>query len=132
MMRSGENRLPPSHQARSGLKRFQAKWQPVRVKKTRQMKNLEPRFDSIVKEPRRSRHRHYERKRSNPLDNKEARVDCFGRFAPRNDVKLHLRNLAARYARVLRIVPSGKKRAQGMPGAQRARSLACKIKKHTS
>jgi hypothetical protein len=30
--------------------RFQAKWQPVRVKKTRQDKNLEPRFDSIETE----------------------------------------------------------------------------------
>jgi hypothetical protein len=29
------------------LERFQAKWRPVRVKKTRQIKNLEPRFDSI-------------------------------------------------------------------------------------
>jgi len=29
------------------LERFQAKWKPVRVKKTRQIKNLEPRFDSI-------------------------------------------------------------------------------------
>jgi hypothetical protein len=27
------------------LERFQAKWRPVRVKKTRQIKNLEPRFD---------------------------------------------------------------------------------------
>jgi MarR family transcriptional regulator, temperature-dependent positive regulator of motility len=32
------------------LKRFQAKWAPVRVKKTRQIKNLEPRFDSIETE----------------------------------------------------------------------------------
>jgi hypothetical protein len=32
------------------LKRFQAKWKPVRVKKTRQIKNLEPRFDSIEAE----------------------------------------------------------------------------------
>jgi hypothetical protein len=32
------------------LKRFQAKWIPVRVKKTRQIKNLEPRFDSIETE----------------------------------------------------------------------------------
>jgi hypothetical protein len=31
-------------------KRFQAKWRPVRVKKTRQIKNLEPRFDSIETE----------------------------------------------------------------------------------
>jgi hypothetical protein len=27
------------------LERFQAKWTPVRVKKTRQITNLEPRFD---------------------------------------------------------------------------------------
>jgi hypothetical protein len=33
-----------------GLERFQAKWRPVRVKKTRQIKNLEPRFDSIETE----------------------------------------------------------------------------------
>jgi hypothetical protein len=32
------------------LERFQAKWGPVRVKKTRQIKNLEPRFDSIETE----------------------------------------------------------------------------------
>jgi hypothetical protein len=29
------------------LERFPAKWIPVRVKKTRQTNNLEPRFDSI-------------------------------------------------------------------------------------
>ena len=34
----------------AGLERFQAKWRPVRVKKTRQIKNLEPRFDSIETE----------------------------------------------------------------------------------
>src|SRR6202011_4955961 len=32
------------------LERFQAKWRPVRVKKTRQIKNLEPRFDPIETE----------------------------------------------------------------------------------
>ena len=32
------------------LERFQAKWTPVRVKKMRQIKNLEPRFDSIETE----------------------------------------------------------------------------------
>jgi hypothetical protein len=32
------------------IERFQAKWKPVRVKKTRQIKNLEPRFDSIEAE----------------------------------------------------------------------------------
>ncbi len=30
-----------------GLKRFPAKWSPVRVKKTRQTRNLDPRSDSI-------------------------------------------------------------------------------------
>jgi hypothetical protein len=30
------------------------------------------------------------------------------------------------------VPPSENQRAQGMPGAQRARSLACKSKKHTS
>jgi hypothetical protein len=34
----------------SFLERFQAKRTPVRVKKTRQIKNLEPRFDSIESE----------------------------------------------------------------------------------
>jgi hypothetical protein len=29
------------------LERFQTKWMPVRVKKTRQIKNLERRFDSV-------------------------------------------------------------------------------------
>jgi hypothetical protein len=33
-----------------GIERFQAKWKPVRVKKTRQIRNLEPRFDSIETE----------------------------------------------------------------------------------
>jgi hypothetical protein len=32
------------------LERFQAKWTPVRVKKTRQIKNLESRFHSIETE----------------------------------------------------------------------------------
>jgi hypothetical protein len=32
---------------RLGLERFPAKWKPVRVKKTRQIKNLEPRSDFI-------------------------------------------------------------------------------------
>jgi general secretion pathway protein J len=35
---------------RRALKRFQAKWKPVRVEKTRQNKNPEPRFDSIEAE----------------------------------------------------------------------------------
>ena len=34
----------------ASLERFQAKWRPVRIKKTRQIKNLEPRFDFIETE----------------------------------------------------------------------------------
>src|SRR5260370_30011156 len=34
----------------TATERFQAKWKPVRVEKTRQIKNLEPRFDSIETE----------------------------------------------------------------------------------
>ena len=34
----------------AALERFQAKWKPVRVKKMRQIKSLEPRFDSIETE----------------------------------------------------------------------------------
>jgi len=41
-------RLPASAGGRP--ERFQAKWSPVRVEKTRQIKNLEPRFDSIETE----------------------------------------------------------------------------------
>ena len=36
--------------ARDALERFRAKWIPVRVRKTRQNKNLEPRFNSIETE----------------------------------------------------------------------------------
>jgi hypothetical protein len=35
------------HTQLGALERFQAKWRPVRAKKTRQIENLEPRFDSI-------------------------------------------------------------------------------------
>ena len=44
------SRFHPMLSARGILERFQAKWKPVRVKKTRQIKNLEPRFDSIETE----------------------------------------------------------------------------------
>jgi hypothetical protein len=45
----------------------------------------------------------------------------------------HLHLLAAPSARVLVGVPAlGIERAQGMPGARRARSLVCEMKKHTS
>jgi hypothetical protein len=40
----------PALNTRPSLERFQAKWKPVRVKKTRQIKNPEPRFDSIEAE----------------------------------------------------------------------------------
>jgi hypothetical protein len=42
--------VPLPQRSISALERFQAKWKPVRVKKTRQIKNLEPRFDSIETE----------------------------------------------------------------------------------
>jgi hypothetical protein len=45
--------------------------------------------------------------------------------------KTHLRIPAARCARVVPI-SSAQQRAWGMPGAQCTRSLACKMKKHTS
>jgi hypothetical protein len=51
-------------------------------------------------------------------------------LAPRNDVEPQLRDLAARCARVFAInLSPSHQRAQGMPGARRARSLACKNKK---
>jgi hypothetical protein len=46
---AGAQQIPPCCRA-DDLERFQAKWRPVRVKKTRQIKNLEPRFDSIETE----------------------------------------------------------------------------------
>jgi hypothetical protein len=42
--------LPPQPHKRHRLERFQAKWRRVRVKKTRQIKNPERRFDSIETE----------------------------------------------------------------------------------
>jgi hypothetical protein len=54
------------------------------------------------------------------------------RCDPRNDVRLQTSIPAARYARVVLEPLAPKQRAQGMPGARRARSLACKVKKHTS
>jgi len=45
--RARETRPPPPQSVSAKYWRFQAKWRPVRVKKTRQIKNLEPRFDSI-------------------------------------------------------------------------------------
>jgi hypothetical protein len=44
---AGDRLLPFEFDAFEALERFQAKWTPVRVKKTRQNKRLEPRFDSI-------------------------------------------------------------------------------------
>ena len=37
------------------LERFQAKWSAVRVKKTRQIKNLEPRFDQSKRDSRQTK-----------------------------------------------------------------------------
>jgi hypothetical protein len=47
--------------------------------------------------------------------------------------QIHLLDLAACFARVdFYSCPPENQRAQGMPGVQCARSLACEIKKHTS
>src|SRR5258705_10290230 len=48
--RSARGRASFGHGLAAPLERFRAKWKPVRVKKTRQIKNLEPRFDSIETE----------------------------------------------------------------------------------
>jgi hypothetical protein len=44
--RAKHSRIPSSDEGLT-LEHFQAKWTPVRVKKIRENKNLEPRFDSI-------------------------------------------------------------------------------------
>src|SRR5664279_773471 len=48
--RFGNSRHEPGLMTAGRPERFQAKWKPVRAKKTRQMKNPEPRFDSIETE----------------------------------------------------------------------------------
>jgi hypothetical protein len=58
LSKSNAKRSPTRHAGRQQfniddvfeLERFRAKWIPVRVKKTRQNKNLEPVFDSIKTE----------------------------------------------------------------------------------
>jgi hypothetical protein len=70
-------------------------------------------------------------------------MDCFVAFAsafarratadmPRNDVDTVSHSRGAISPEVCQEILPSKQRAQGMPGARRARSLACKIKKHTS
>src|SRR3984893_8005410 len=52
-IRAASKQMPfgrPCPSRTKNLERFQAKWTPVRVKKTRQIKNLELRFDSIEAE----------------------------------------------------------------------------------
>ena len=78
--------------------------------------------------------RHCERQRSNPSTPRR-KLDCFVAFAPRNDVKTSVGDLAARCARaMLESCPSMNKRAQGKPGARCTRGLACKMDRraHTS
>src|ERR1700722_9134984 len=53
-------------------------------------------------------------------------------FAGHDNREIHLRILAAPCASFAGNVPPSTQRAQGMPGAQCARSLVCEIKKHTS
>src|SRR5580704_12835139 len=78
-----------------------------------------------------SRGRHCERKRSNPWSG-QVSVDCFVAYAPRNDVdtgpRSHSANAPGFFMFPLALQPEG----AGKPGARCTRSLACKIKKHTS
>jgi hypothetical protein len=64
----------------------------------------------------------------------ESKSGLLRRFTPRNDVEICVRDLAARFRAsfALNLPPAEPQRAQGMPGAWRARSLVCEIKKHTS
>jgi hypothetical protein len=71
---------------RQCLERFQAKWTPVRVKKTRQIKNLEPRFDSIETEKALGTFLSFEQRNSAfslpqlhivPIDELPRSFDCF-------------------------------------------------------
>jgi hypothetical protein len=63
------------------------------------------------------------------------KLDCFVAFAPRNDVA-SISDMPPRIPRRdapgLCINCPRQQRAQGMPGARCTRSLACKVKKHTS
>jgi hypothetical protein len=47
MLKQKDGADDDSKKSHHAPERFRAKWTPVRVKKTRQIKNLEPRFDSI-------------------------------------------------------------------------------------
>src|ERR1700737_2832988 len=55
-----------------------------------------------------------------------------GQVAPRNDVKTQIRVLAARYTRALQETPSENRGRRERRGAPCTRSLACKVKEHTS
>jgi len=58
--------------------------------------------------------RHCERERSNPLRGKKRKLDCFVAIAPRNDVEIRVRILAAHCARGLPEIPYPLK-AEGLP-----------------
>jgi phosphoglycolate phosphatase len=66
------------------LERFQAKWTPVRVKKTRQITNLEPGFDSIETEKALGRERigaqPRRRNETKPNETKRACTRAFDRY----------------------------------------------------
>src|SRR6266481_5705125 len=62
----------------------------------------------------------------------QRKLDCFVARAPRNDDDTCLRDLAARFARVVHETFRPEiQRAQGMPGARCTRSLACEMKQST-
>src|SRR3954454_21534660 len=73
--------------------------------------------------------------RSNPrLGIARSKMDCFASLAMTAVLIAHTSAISRREApeRCMNLSPQNNMRAQGMPGARRARSLACKIKKHTS
>jgi hypothetical protein len=59
---------------------------------------------------------------------KQVRVDCFVAFAPRNDANAVSRSRGVISPELCMFLRLSKQRAQGMPGARRARSLACNEK----
>src|SRR3954454_952738 len=73
--------------------------------------------------------------RSNPrLGIARSKMDCFASLAMTAVLIAHTSAISRREApeRCMNLSPQNNMRAQGMPGARRGRSLACKIKKHTS
>src|SRR5260370_26161318 len=81
---------PPRAQARPLLERFRAKWKPVRIKKTRQTKNLEFRFDSIETEQVLGCVAAFERFGCGVVRYQELAFECGCRHRPAEEIALSL------------------------------------------